>query len=51
MSVEKVKDFVCGTELDREKSAGSYDYQGKTYHFCSESCRDDFSKDPSSYIK
>jgi YHS domain-containing protein len=51
MSMEKFKDFVCGMEIDRDKSAGSFDYQGKTYHFCSESCRDNFSKNPGSYIK
>jgi YHS domain-containing protein len=51
MSMEKVRDFVCGMEIDKEKSTGSFDYQGKTYHFCSERCRDDFSKNPSSYIK
>ncbi len=49
--MEKVKDFVCGMEIDKDKSAGSYDYEGRTYHFCSESCRDDFGKDPKSFIK
>jgi len=34
--MEKVKDFVYGMEIDKEKSAGCFDYQGKTYHFCSE---------------
>ncbi len=49
--MEKVTDFVCGAEIEKDKSAGSYDYEGRTYHFCSESCRDDFSKDPKSFIK
>jgi Cu+-exporting ATPase len=44
------KDLVCGMELEKEKSAGSYDYKGKTYHFCSEECRDQFSKNPGDYI-
>jgi len=51
MSMEKIKDLVCGSEIDQEKSAGSFDYQGRTYHFCSEICRDNFSKNPGSYIK
>jgi len=51
MSLEKVKDFVCGMEIDKGKSGGSFDYQGKTYHFSSEKCRNDFSKNPSNYIK
>ncbi len=49
--MEKSKDLVCGAEIEKEKAAGSYDFEGKTYHFCSESCRDSFSKNPRSYIK
>jgi Cu+-exporting ATPase len=45
------KDLVCGMEIEKEKSAGSFDYKGKTYHFCSEKCRSDFSKAPEKYIK
>ncbi len=43
------KDLVCGMEIER--SAGKYDYRGKTYYFCSEECRDEFSKSPENYIK
>ncbi len=49
--MEKIKDLVCGMELDKKKAAGSFDYKGKTYHFCSERCRDNFRKDPGNYIK
>jgi Cu+-exporting ATPase len=45
------KDFVCGMEIDQQKSAGSFDYKGRTYHFCSESCRDQFSKNPEKFLK
>ncbi len=45
------KDFVCGMEIDEKKSAGSFNYKGKTYHFCSEKCRDEFRKTPENYIK
>ena len=51
MSMEKIKDLVCGAEFDRDKSAGSFDFNGKTYLFCSETCRNNFSKNPGSYIK
>ncbi len=51
MSMEKIKDLVCGAEFDKDKSKDSYDYKGKTYHFCSDSCRDSFSKKPDSFIK
>ncbi len=49
--MEKVKDLVCGMEIDNDKSKDRFDFEGKTYHFCSESCRDNFSKSPGSYIK
>ncbi len=49
--MEFEKDFVCGVNIEREKSAGSYDYQGKTYHFCSQERRDEFSRSPENYIK
>ncbi len=49
--MEKTKDLVCDAEIDREKSAAKHDYEGKTYHFCSEECRDNFRQNPSSYIK
>ena len=44
------RDFVCGIGVGIDESAASYDYQGSTYHFCSEACRDDFSQDPPSYV-
>ncbi len=43
------KDLVCGTEID-EKTAASHQYEGKTYHFCSETCRDRFSESPERFI-
>jgi YHS domain-containing protein len=49
--MDKTKDVVCGAEIDRDRAAGSFDYQGKTYHFCSEQCRDVFKGDPASFIK
>ncbi len=49
--MENFKDFVCGAQIDRDKSAGTYNYKGDTYHFCSAHCRDEFSKNPGKYIK
>jgi len=45
------KDFVCGMEIDEKESGGSFDYKGKTYHFCSEECRDEFKKSPENFLK
>jgi Cu(I)/Ag(I) efflux system membrane fusion protein len=43
------QDRVCGMDLDTAKAAGKMDYQGKTYYFCSKSCREKFEKDPGKY--
>ena len=33
------KDVVCGMQIDPAKAAGTSEYQGKTYYFCSKSCK------------
>ncbi len=44
-------DPVCGMVVTKENAACSYDYKGKTYYFCAESCRDDFAASPDKYLK
>ncbi|MBF0300978.1 MAG: YHS domain-containing protein, partial [Oligoflexia bacterium] len=34
----QIRDPVCNMSVDPIKSAGSFLYQGTTYHFCSEHC-------------
>ncbi len=46
----KVIDPVCGMEVDPATSAGSFEYKGTTYHFCSIRCRDKFKNDPDSFV-
>ncbi|MBI2166015.1 MAG: YHS domain-containing protein [Chloroflexi bacterium] len=48
---EKVKDPVCGMEVDPGKAAATHDYQSKTYYFCSPSCKSSFVKEPGKYVK
>jgi Cu+-exporting ATPase len=43
-------DPVCGMEVDPQTAAGSFEYRGKTYYFCSEGCLADFREDPGSYL-
>ena len=43
------KDPVCGMAVDPEKAAGASVHAGKTYYFCSTSCRDKFEKQPAKY--
>jgi len=44
-------DPVCGMEVDPQSAAGSYEYQGTTYYFCSMGCLEDFKEDPASYTR
>jgi Cu+-exporting ATPase len=42
-------DPVCGMTVEPTKAAGSFDYQGRTYLFCSKHCLGKFRSDPAAY--
>ena len=43
------KDLVCGMSVDEKTAKYKSDYMGKTYYFCSQSCKATFDKNPSKY--
>lgn len=43
-------DPVCGMTVQPESAAGSYEYQGKTYYFCSQGCLTKFRQDPPAFL-
>jgi P-type Cu+ transporter len=45
------KDVVCGMQVDPAKAAGKSQHNGKTYYFCSKSCKAKFDADPDKYAK
>ena len=45
------KDVVCGMQIDPAKAAGTSEYQGKTYYFCSKSCKTKFDANPAPFAK
>lgn len=45
-----MKDPVCGMEID-EKKAKKEMHEGEAYYFCSDSCKEQFDKNPKKYIK
>ncbi|RUL87019.1 heavy metal translocating P-type ATPase [Tautonia sociabilis] len=45
-----VRDPVCGMEVDPAHAAGSHEWSGKTYHFCSQGCLEKFRADPGTYL-
>jgi len=40
---------VSGKEFTKSETTPKYEYEGKTYYFCCDSCKDAFIKDPASY--
>ncbi|MEJ7577680.1 MAG: heavy metal translocating P-type ATPase [Pyrinomonadaceae bacterium] len=45
----RVKDPVCGMEIDPAKAAGQSEYEGQTYYFCSTACKGKFDAAPAKY--
>jgi Cu+-exporting ATPase len=43
------KDPVCGMDVDENKTAPKSEHNGKTYYFCSPTCRDNFQRNPNRY--
>jgi len=43
-------DPVCGMTVNPETAAGSHEYNGKTYHFCSTHCLHKFQTEPGKFL-
>ena len=43
-------DPVCGMTVDPNAMPHGYEYQSRSYHFCSEACRTKFAADPARYL-
>jgi Cu+-exporting ATPase len=50
-TLTQVIDPVCGMKIAPEKAAGSYEYKGETYYFCSKSCLAKFQANPENFLK
>ena len=46
----KVTDPVCHMVIEDSEAAAISAYKGKTYYFCSDPCKDDFDKNPESFL-
>ncbi|WP_084802556.1 MaoC/PaaZ C-terminal domain-containing protein [Halorientalis sp. IM1011] len=46
-----VIDIACGMEVDPDDPAATVEYEGKSYHFCSEGCKDHFEADPARFVE
>jgi Cu+-exporting ATPase len=48
---KSVIDPVCHMIVDPQASAGSYEFEGKTYYFCSKHCLHKFSANPKQFLE
>ena len=44
-------DPVCKMEVYEKTANSKSEYQGKTYYFCAEMCRNTFEENPQKYIR
>ncbi|MBI2861676.1 MAG: YHS domain-containing protein [Chloroflexi bacterium] len=44
------RDPVCGMTVDKQKAAGTSEYKGKTYYFCSAGCKRAFDRNPEQFL-
>jgi YHS domain-containing protein len=45
------EDPVCGMEVDEKTAMYKTEHMGKTYYFCSSTCKGKFEKNPHKYMK
>ncbi len=43
-------DPVCSMKVDLDKAAGTSEFEGKSYYFCSAGCKKKFDANPAQYI-
>jgi YHS domain-containing protein len=44
-------DPVCGMDVNEKNAPAKSEYDGKTYYFCSPTCREAFEDDPEEFIE
>ena len=45
-----VHDLVCHMDIDPSTAAGTSEYKGQPYSFCSLGCKKSFDKEPEKYL-
>lgn len=44
------RDPVCGMQVTENHAAGTIEYKGNTYYFCSPRCKETFEHNPEKYV-
>lgn len=50
MTATTVHDPVCHMDIEPATAAGTSEYKGQTYYFCSLGCKKSFDKEPEKYL-
>jgi Cu+-exporting ATPase len=45
------RDPVCGMNVNEQQAAGTSEYEGETYYFCSPRCKEQFDQTPERYTR
>lgn len=48
---DTVVDPVCGMKIKKSEAKATHEYNGKTYYFCMEGCKEKFVGNPENYVK
>jgi YHS domain-containing protein len=48
---QKEHDVICHMDISIADAAGRSDYDGRTYYFCANSCKEQFDRDPEAALK
>ena len=51
MTQSKEMDRVCGMWVEMKDARFTSRYNGTTYYFCSQGCKEQFDQDPEQYMK
>jgi YHS domain-containing protein len=51
VKLNMAKDLVCGMNVDEKTAILKSEYAGKTYYFCSQSCKEVFEKNPKRFAE
>ena len=47
----QVKDPVCGMTISEKTAAGTSEYKGENFYFCSSACKEKFDSNPAQYLR
>ena len=48
---DRTDDPVCGMSVSPRSAKGSSDFDGRTFYFCSASCKRSFDEDPARFVR